>query len=340
MSKILSVGVPCYNSQDYMAKCIDSLLAGGPDVEIIIVDDGSKDDTARIADDYQSRYPDIVKVIHQPNKGHGGALNSAMAAASGAYFFVVDSDDWLDAKTFPNCLEALRQCQQQGGVDLLVANYIYQHQDITKNRHIGYQQVFPHGKICTWSQTHFFAAHQYLTLHTNIYRTAILKESGLVLPEHVFYEDNLFAYYPLAWTKKIYYLNEPLYHYVVDRDGQSVAADILVKRYRMQIAASIGCFTAFHIGDFKEEQPKLAAYMYHELTMMMTIGSLFARLSNESESEADFENMWKQAEAFDKPVADRVRNHSMAWFVSRKGAFGRGLARFAYKFAHVFIQFN
>ena len=71
--KILSVAIPCYNSEKYMEKCIESLLPGGEDVEILIVDDGSKDRTAEIADAYEKKYPGIVKAIHQENGGHGEA---------------------------------------------------------------------------------------------------------------------------------------------------------------------------------------------------------------------------------------------------------------------------
>ena len=71
--KLLSIAIPCYNSQDYMENCIESLLVGGEEVEILIVDDGSSDRTAEIADDYARKYPTIVKAIHQENGGHGEA---------------------------------------------------------------------------------------------------------------------------------------------------------------------------------------------------------------------------------------------------------------------------
>lgn len=79
-----------------MRKCIDSLLVGGDEVEIIIVDDGSKDDTLKIAQEYEKEFPGIVKAVHQENKGHGGAVNTGLSHASGLYFKVVDSDDWLN----------------------------------------------------------------------------------------------------------------------------------------------------------------------------------------------------------------------------------------------------
>ena len=94
--KLLSIAIPCYNSEAYMEKCIQSLLPGGDEVEILVIDDGSKDRTAEIADEYQEKYPNIVRAIHQPNLGHGGAVNTGIHNAQGLYFKVVDSDDWVN----------------------------------------------------------------------------------------------------------------------------------------------------------------------------------------------------------------------------------------------------
>ncbi len=98
--KLLSVTIPSYNSQDYMEHCIESLLPGGEDVEIIVVDDGSTDRTAEIADAYAEKYPTIVKAVHQENGGHGEAVNAGIRNATGLYFKVVDSDDWVDGEAY------------------------------------------------------------------------------------------------------------------------------------------------------------------------------------------------------------------------------------------------
>ena len=106
--KILTITVPCYNSESYMRKCIDSLLIGGEDVEILIVDDGStKDRTPQIADEYAEKYPTIIRAIHQENKGHGGAVNTGIANATGLYFKVVDSDDWVDPDAYKKVYEQI-----------------------------------------------------------------------------------------------------------------------------------------------------------------------------------------------------------------------------------------
>ena len=105
--KILSVVVPCYNSEAYMENCIHSLLTGGTEVEIIIVDDGSMDRTAVIADKYGADYPDVVKVIHQENGGHGEAVNTGLRHATGLFFKVVDSDDWVSNSAFKEMMKTL-----------------------------------------------------------------------------------------------------------------------------------------------------------------------------------------------------------------------------------------
>ena len=107
--KLLSFAIPCYNSKDYMEHCIESILPGGDDVEIIIVDDGSKDETAAIADRYAAEYPDIVKAVHQENGGHGEAVNTGLKNATGKYFKVVDSDDWVDLESYKKILDKLRE---------------------------------------------------------------------------------------------------------------------------------------------------------------------------------------------------------------------------------------
>ena len=107
--KILTITIPCYNSQDYMKKCVDHALLGGELVEILIVDDGSTDDTAKIADAYAEKYPTIVKAIHKENGGHGDAVNTGIAHATGVYFKVVDSDDWLDKEAYKQVLKVLKK---------------------------------------------------------------------------------------------------------------------------------------------------------------------------------------------------------------------------------------
>ena len=110
MDKLITFAVPCYNSAAYMEHCVETLLQGGDDIEIILVDDGStKDDTPAICDRYQEQYPDIVRAIHQPNGGHGEGVNQGIRNARGIYYKVVDSDDWVDVPSLHKALDKLRQ---------------------------------------------------------------------------------------------------------------------------------------------------------------------------------------------------------------------------------------
>ncbi len=125
--KLLSIAIPCYNSQDYMENCIKSLLPGGEDVEILVVDDGSKDMTPEIADAYEKKYPGIGRAIRQENGGHGAAVNAGLKNAKGLYFKVVDSDDWVDADSYQVILAKLRELV--GGremLDMMISNFVYE----------------------------------------------------------------------------------------------------------------------------------------------------------------------------------------------------------------------
>ena len=102
--KYISFAIPSYNSQEYMAKAIESILPGKEEVEIIIVNDGSKDRTSEIAHEYMEKYPDIVKVVDKENGGHGDAVNAGLSHATGKYFKVVDSDDWVDEEALHKIL--------------------------------------------------------------------------------------------------------------------------------------------------------------------------------------------------------------------------------------------
>ena len=132
--KLLSIAVPCYNSEAYMENCIKSLLVGGDEVEILIVDDGSGDGTAQIADRLEREHPGIVRAIHQPNKGHGGAVNTGIENATGLYFKVVDSDDKVRASAYKSILDVLRRFSgEEEPLDLLISNFVYNKED--QNRH-------------------------------------------------------------------------------------------------------------------------------------------------------------------------------------------------------------
>ena len=235
--KYLTITVPCYNSEQYLARCLDSLVIGGEHVEILVVDDGSTDRTGEIAEDYAKRYPGIVTAIHKENGGHGSVVNLGLSLAAGRYFKVVDSDDWLEEAAYRKLLEKLADWCESGAVmpDLLVCDYTYNHLDDGIKKEMCYDNVFPTETICTWEEISLFYPSQYLIMHALIFRTEVLHASGVVLPEHLFYVDNIFAYQPLPYVKTIYYMHENLYQYYLGRNDQSVNEKVLISRIDQQI---------------------------------------------------------------------------------------------------------
>lgn len=221
--KLITFAVPCYNSQDYMRRCIDTLLTGGEKVEIIIVNDGSKDRTGEIADEYAAKYPTIVKAVHQENQGHGQGVNVGLAHATGEFYKVVDSDDWLDTEALKEVLDRMEKWRiNQTPVDMLVCNYIYDHLYEGRQQQIHYRNVFESGTLCNWHEIGRFLPTQYLIMHALIFKTEVLRKSGVELPKHTFYVDNIFAYQPLPFVEHIFYLDVDLYHYFIGREDQSV----------------------------------------------------------------------------------------------------------------------
>ena len=335
--KLLTITVPCYNSQDYMAACLDSLVVGGDRVEVIVVNDGSKDNTGTIADAYAAKYPNIIRVIHQENGGHGEGINQGLLQATGKYFKVVDSDDKL-SEDFPAFLDVLEECEAQGGVDLLLTNYYYTHEDGKGDRSICYCNALPKDRIITWADTRRFRIHQLVTLHSATFRTELMRDGWTPLPKHVSYEDNYMICQCLHKTRRLCYMNSDLYRYTIGREGQSVQHDVGIRKYRHHLLAAKDCFTSFHLDEVKE--PKLKRYLKHEVFMLFGIACCFTRLNKTDEADADLNAMWAECQAFDKKWADHFRYRTGLGLVSAKGKVSRNFTAFIYRLANKVVRFN
>ena len=164
MDKLITFAVPCYNSAAYMDHCVETLLAAGEEAEIILVDDGStKDDTPAKCDAWAEKHPNIIRAIHQENGGHGEGVNQGIRHARGLYYKVVDSDDWLDTAALAKVMAKLREfAAMPAPVDLLIANYVYEHVEDNTQKVMGYKNVFPADQIVTWDSIRRFRTSQYL----------------------------------------------------------------------------------------------------------------------------------------------------------------------------------
>ena len=254
-----------------MEHCIQTLLSGGEDVEILIVDDGSTDNTGKIADRLQQRYPAMVRVIHQENAGHGGAVMTGLRNATGLYFKVVDSDDWVDEDAFSRVLWRLHMLTEAGSpIDLMVCNYVYDKVDAGRKRAIRYAHALPEDRILTWDDVGRFRKWENLLMHAMIYRTAVLRQSGLDLPKHTFYVDNLYCSVPLACVQKLYYMNVNLYHYYIGREGQSVQEDTMIRRIDQQIRVNKLMMEQVDVEHIPHPRQRQTILNYHAIITAVT----------------------------------------------------------------------
>ncbi len=340
--KLLSVAIPCYNSASYMDRCIQTLLAGGEEVEILIVDDGStKDQTPQIADAYEQQYPTICRAIHQENGGHGEAVNTGLRLATGTFFKVVDSDDWVNEEAFQSILTVLRQYQEPDGgdtLDMLVSNFVYEKQGARRKKVMNYRTAFPKNELFSWEDVRFFMKGQYILMHSVIYRTSMLKDCGLVLPAHTFYVDNIFVYQPLPHVRKLYYLDVNFYRYFIGREDQSVNEAVMISRIDQQLLVTREMINFYDITRIKPW--KLRHYMMSYLEIMMTVSSMLAIQSNDPVNFKKKKELWQYLRRQNLFLFLRLRWGFLGQGVNLPGKGGRKIFSVCYKITRKFYGFN
>ncbi len=226
--KLLSVAVPAYNVENTLTAtlrslCVPSLL---PMLDIIVVDDGSSDKTAAVADHFAESYPESVRVISQQNKGHGGAVNTGIEAAAGRYFKVVDGDDTLAEEGFSRLMARLNKAE----ADLVLAHYERvpendpEHPVPMRFSGVEYGRLYHFEELPRESGLYF-------GIHAMTIRTSVLREHGIRMQEHTFYVDMEYGLLPVPYVRTVEFVDAVVYRYAVGRASQSVAADSFVRRY-------------------------------------------------------------------------------------------------------------
>lgn len=343
--KTISFAVPCFNSADYMEKCVESLLPCGEDIEIILVNDGStKDNTAEIADKLAEKYPNIVKTIHKENGGHGSAVNAGLDAAEGLYFKVVDSDDWLDNDAMNTIMKYLREQKkafsesEKKATDLVISNYVYEKVYEGTHTTMRYTNVFPVNTEFTWSDIGHFHSSQYLLMHSVFYRTALLKKINLRLPEHCFYVDNIFVYVPLPYVKSIIYFDVDTYRYFIGREDQSVNEKVMLSRIDQQIRVTKIMIDSIKLDSI--ENKKLRQYMKNYLSMMMCICSIFLRMEPTEENNKKRQDIWQYLKEKDEDLYRNLKRTLLNMGSNLPTELGRKVSLSAYHLAQKIFKFN
>lgn len=232
MSKVLTVVVPAYNAEKYLRDNLDSFLIPDllPELEILIVNDGSGDHTQEIAAEYAARYPDTYRVISKENGGHGSGINCGIEHAKGTYFKVVDSDDWVDRDAFRRLFVSLRA----NAADVVYSGFLwaYDHGEQDKRSFRTKAEITEPFRGVAYQKTYLFdeiADRLYMKMHNLTIRTDILRGHRIRMDEHCFYVDTEYILYPIPYVKTILFLDSFVYYYRLGREGQSVGMERMQK---------------------------------------------------------------------------------------------------------------
>ena len=338
--KYISFAIPSYNSESYMEHAIQSILPAGEDVEILVVNDGSKDRTREIGELYASKYPSIVKVINKENGGHGDAVNYGLMHATGKYFKVVDSDDKVDGESLEKIMDVLKKFERDGReVDMVLSNYVYDKVGKKHKKVMNYRSVIRPNRILDWDKANQLRLGRYILMHSVIYRTEMLKGCKMELPKHTFYVDNIYVYYPLPHVKKFCYVDTDFYLYYIGREDQSVNEKVMIGRLDQQIFVTKTMIDMYHLEEDVQSR-KLRHYMRNYLSMMMTISTILCIRSKNAENLEKMRGLWQYLKEQDKVTYRKIRHGLLGILCHLPGRTGRAIGAGIYCVVRKVVGFS
>ena len=294
--KLLSIVIPSYNSERYLEQCLNSLLIGrDEELDVIIVNDGSTDNTSKIAHSYAKNYP-FIRVIDKENAGHGSGVNVGIDLAMGLYFKILDSDDLLDEEGLLHLLDSIKKNDKlNNNPDLYLADYCsYQEGSVEYNAKISFQK---HMKVLeevgSWSFFPHLHASDFFMIHMCYVKTALLKKNHIQLLERTFYEDNEFMFYVLKNTKTLCYLDKPIYKYTVGRKGQSISLENMAKKYEHQHRVMRSIVDGITYDEYKRMDKHLKFHIRHELLKISVLVYFYTFLGRGKERRRKYRSSFR-----------------------------------------------
>ena len=335
---LVSFVVPCYNSADYMSRCIEALLTATQSCEILVINDGSSDNTSAIAHEFAARDSRVI-AIDQENANWGGVVNHGLAVAKGTYFKIVDSDDFLDTEALKHVLDTLVSLvDADNAPDLLVTNYVYDRVTDKSQHTIQYRKLLPSGRVFRWSEMGHPGIDQFIMVHASWYRTQVLRDSGVKLPTGVSYMDSLFVLHPMPWVEKLYYLDVDTYHYIIGREGQSVEVEVVKKCIDQQLMATRLAIQDANYTQLYAEEPNRALLMMGYISCMMSVSTIYLFKINTPESLQKNRELWAFMKETDSTLYNNVKR-TWAGLANRRTRIGRILAQAGYALAQKIFKF-
>lgn len=256
MSKLLSICIPSYNMEQYLSRCVDSMLVDEvlDQLEIIIVNDGSKDGTLAIANDYKQRYPQSVVVIDKPNGHYGSCINASLKVATGKYFRIVDADDWVDSQALAQLVTKLNDLD----VDCVCTKFAIQKEGVSHPTAMRIDAQFDTVLDLNQYKLPVDCFH----MHCLTYKIELLKRIGYKQTEGVCYTDLEYVYAPLSCARNIFFIDITLYQYLLGREGQTVDNREVINNYNhfIRVLESLDRVRKFNL-PFNVNEPSICSFV-------------------------------------------------------------------------------
>lgn len=253
MSPKVSVVVPVYNLEFYVERCLESLARQTfQEIEVLVVNDGSTDDSQLIIDEYVARHPGLFKSFVKPNGGHGAACNYGIERATGEYLMIVDGDDHLDHDTIAYMYEKAVET----GADLLIGNLRYCYSDRTET----FKPLPFEGERALDEKDRDLLFENWATPCGRLYKRSLFEDPDVRLLPGVFFADANFAPKSYLVAERIHYVDRELYNYDITRPTQSMKQ---TNRRILDIVPSLVDMLEFYRkkGAFEENRTRLMRYV-------------------------------------------------------------------------------
>lgn len=258
MNKVLSIIIPTYNMERYLEKCLSSLIIDGLErVEVIVVNDGSKDRSLDIAQSFASKHPESFVIIDKDNGNYGSCINAGLYKATGKYVKVLDADDYFDTDNFAQMLALLEELD----VDLFLADYtrVYDEGEKRESLPLPKCTVFDFTAECKKLKKILLK----IWMHNIVYKRENLISISYKQTEGIFYTDNEWKYWPMATVRKAYYWDHSVYNYLIGREGQSVDKSVALKRFNDDLIVTLAMVKAYD--GMCELNPAMKKIYYHTI---------------------------------------------------------------------------
>lgn len=263
-TKTLTIVVPSYNMEGYLPQCLDSMLLEDrlkDSLEVLVVNDGSKDDTLGIAKRYADKYPSIVRVIDKENGNYGSCVNIGLRKATGKYIKIVDADDSVDKSNFASFVDYLSQTD----ADLVLSDFVVVDGEGEVTKQVPYDfpmnEIFRMDSVCTTPQ--FLG----MEMHAVAYKTERLREIGYTQTEGISYTDQQWIFIPMTAMHTVACFRKPVYRYLVGREGQTMNADVKLRSLSHLAQCSLDMASAFT--DYDHNNKQIDRYLQHRLALIM-----------------------------------------------------------------------